>query len=200
MLPKALAVPARHGSSTFRRRNKEFVTIAYGEKTTLRPPIRGRSEAGTRVSAIRRVNEHVLAVGFCKAFSAVDSEACRMDLPIVIKVLNEIWMADIESYWIVGGLTVVIAAVMRAMLPMKGLALVFAPAIFFGGLAGIYAAREMALAIVPDRIANLIATATFGMIVALVVMVLAFRCVDAAIRIRRPLTNTPDRARMPART
>ena len=42
----------------------------------------------------------------------------------VFKVLDDIAMADSMSYWIVAALTLLVFMVMRAMLPVKGLAAV----------------------------------------------------------------------------
>jgi hypothetical protein len=119
-----------------------------------------------------------------------------MDHEAIAKILSDILMADSESYWIIGGLPLVIVAVMRAMLPVKSLALVFAPAIFWGGLAGIYVMRELGFVAAHEKNANVVFTAALGMIVAMIVMLLATRLVDMATRIRRPLTNSPGPARL----
>jgi len=110
-----------------------------------------------------------------------------MDHRAVIEVLGEVLRANAESRWIVGFLALMIVLIMRTMLPRKGLALVFAPGIVFGGLAGIYAMRALGVALMPDRTSNLVATATLGMMGATVLMLLLTRLVDAATRIRRPL-------------
>lgn len=113
----------------------------------------------------------------------------------VFKVLGDIAMADSMSYWIVGALTLLVFMVMRAMLPVKGLAVVFAPAIFWGGLTGIYALSQLGFSVSTEKSANLVVQAGLGMIVALLVMLVLTRLVDAATRIRTPLTNDPKRLR-----
>lgn len=105
----------------------------------------------------------------------------------ILRVLGDIAAADSLSYAIVGTLTLLVFVVMRAMLPVKGLAVVFAPAIFWGGLTGIYAASSWGLLVSKDKAANIAATATPGMIAALVVMVVLARLVDIATRVRAPL-------------
>ena len=105
----------------------------------------------------------------------------------VLKVLGDIAAADGPSYGIVGALTVIVFVVMRTMLPVKSLACVFAPVIFWGGLAGIYAASTWGFAVGTDKAANTVATAGLGMIAALVVMVVLTRLAEAAMRIRAPL-------------
>jgi hypothetical protein len=104
----------------------------------------------------------------------------------VFKVLGEIAMADGLSYGIVGALTLVTFALMHAMLPVKGLAYVFSPALFWGGLVGIYIASEFGLAVGTEKAVNSAAAGTAGMIGALVVMVLLARLVDAVSRVRAP--------------
>ncbi len=112
-----------------------------------------------------------------------------MSLEQGLKVLSDIAMADTTSYWIVGALTLLVFAVMRAMLPVKALAIVFAPFIFWGGLAGIYACTHFGLVMSHDKASNVVVTSTFGMLIALVVMMLLTRAVGAMTRIRNPLTN-----------
>ncbi len=111
-----------------------------------------------------------------------------MSFEVVFKALSDIAMADTSSYWIVATLTFLVVLVMRAMLPVKGLAFVFAPAIFWGGLSGIYAMREAGLVIATEPAANDVATATLGMIVAVVIMLLLVRLAGALVRISKPLS------------
>ncbi|MBL8847631.1 MAG: hypothetical protein JNN24_17855 [Hyphomicrobium zavarzinii] len=113
----------------------------------------------------------------------------------VFKVLDDIAMADSMSYWIVAALTLLVFMVMRAMLPVKGLAAVFAPAIFWGGLTGIYALNNLGFSVSTEKSANIVVQAGLGMIVALLVMLALTRLVEAATRIRTPLTNDPKRLR-----
>jgi hypothetical protein len=109
----------------------------------------------------------------------------------VLDVMRDIAMADALSYWIVGGLTLVVFVVMRSMLPVKGLATVFAPAIFWGGLAGVYALSYWGFVASSEKSTNIAATSALGMIAALVVMVALTRLADALIRIRKPPVATP---------
>lgn len=113
----------------------------------------------------------------------------------VFKILSDIAAADSLSYWIVGALTLVLFVVMRAMLPVKSLSIVFAPAVFWGGLTGIYAAANWGFVVSSqDNAANAVATSVLGMIVALIVMVLLTRLFDALMSIRNPISNAPPAA------
>jgi hypothetical protein len=113
----------------------------------------------------------------------------------VFKALSDIATADTMTYFIVGGLTALVFLIMRAMLPVKSLALVFAPAMFWGGLVGIYTLRELAFVVSSERSAHTLAASVTGMIVALFVMVALVRLVQAVNRIRKPLTNDLSRTR-----
>jgi hypothetical protein len=106
-----------------------------------------------------------------------------------LTVLANIAAADGLTYGIVGALTLIVSVVMRAMLPVKGLASVFAPAVFWGGLVGIYAAGRLGLAVSSEKAVNHAATAALGMIAALLAMVLLTRLVGAVMRIRTPLAG-----------
>lgn len=113
----------------------------------------------------------------------------------LFKILSDIAAADSLSYGIVGALTLVAFVIMRAMLPVKGLAIVFAPAIFWGGLAGIYTASVWGFAVSTEKAVNVVAASVLGMIVALLVMVALARLADAATRIRDPLAAPADAGR-----
>lgn len=117
----------------------------------------------------------------------------------LFKVLSDISMADSTSYWIVGALTLLVFVVMRAMLPVKSLAIVFVPAIFWGGLCGIYGMRELGFVASSERSANIVATATIGMVAALVIVMLTVRLIEAATRIRKTPVATPVSAPRPRR-
>jgi hypothetical protein len=107
----------------------------------------------------------------------------------ISKVLSDILAADTMSYWIVGALAVLGTVIMRSMLPSKMLAIVFLPGIFWGGLAGIYAATYFGLVVTTERSAQIVISGTAGMGIALCILVLAARAVDSALRIRKPLTH-----------
>lgn len=107
----------------------------------------------------------------------------------VFKAVADIAMADSASYAIVGALTLVGFTIMRAMLPVKGLSLVLAPAIFWGGLSGIYAFGMLGLSLLGHELANVVVAAAVGMSAALMAMILLLRGLDAAMRIRKPLTR-----------
>jgi hypothetical protein len=112
----------------------------------------------------------------------------------IFKALSDIAAADSMTYFIVGGLTALVFLIMRAMLPVKSLATVFAPGLFWGGLVGIYTLRQLAFVISSERSAHIMAASAVGMIVALLVMVVLVRLVQSVNRIRNPLTNDPGRA------
>ncbi len=115
----------------------------------------------------------------------------------LFKLLSDIAAADSQSYWIVGALTLIAFLIMRVMLPVKGLAIVFAPAIFWGGLAGIYTAAAWGLVLSTEKAVNVVAASVIGMIVALLVMVALTRLADVAMRNRTPLAAPVEAARRP---
>jgi hypothetical protein len=108
-----------------------------------------------------------------------------MVLDATLEILRGIGQADEASYVIVGVLTLLAFAVMRAMLPVKGLSWVFAPALFWGGLAGIYACRMAGLFYSTEHSTNAAVGAMLGMIAALVVM-MVLTCLCGAITARKP--------------
>jgi len=112
-----------------------------------------------------------------------------MMLEHIHKAFSDIIMADSLSYWIVGALTLLAFLVMRAMFPSKSLAIVYAPALFWGGLAGIYIANQAGFYVGTERSAQIVVSSTFGMCAALLIMIGLTRLVDAILRIRSPLTN-----------
>lgn len=113
----------------------------------------------------------------------------------LFKMLSDIAAADAMAYWIVGALAALAFVLMRAMLPMKGLSYVFAPALFWGGLVGIYTLTELGFVVSTERSVQIVAAAIAGMTAALFVMLFLTRLVDAVTRIRKPLANHPGRAR-----
>ena len=119
-----------------------------------------------------------------------------MSLDAVLEVVRGIAMADSMSYWLVGTLTLVAFVLMRAMLPVKGLSLVFAPILFWGGLTALYAARHSSYVLSGEKSVQIVAVSTFGMMVALVAMMALVRFVDVLTRIRRPVANSVARARV----
>jgi hypothetical protein len=122
-----------------------------------------------------------------------------MSQEAVFEILGHIAQADATSYWIVAGLTALVFAVMRAMLPVKGLAFVLAPAVFWGGLSGIYALTTWGVHFTSERHANVVLSGVIGMVAALVVMIVLLRILEAVFRIRRPLTRTPQPTLAPRR-
>lgn len=116
-----------------------------------------------------------------------------MSLEPILDVVRGIAMADSMSYWLIGTLTAVAFLLMRAMLPVKGLAYVFAPAIFWGGLTGLYAARELAIVVTGEETVHTIVVSTAGMIVALFLMMCLVRLADWATRATKPVTNSAAR-------
>jgi hypothetical protein len=112
-----------------------------------------------------------------------------MMLEDIHKALGDIVMADTLSYWIVAALTALAFTVMRAMLPSKALAIVFAPGLFWGGLAGIYLANQIGFFVSTERSAQIVVTSTLGICGALLIMIAVTRLVEAAMRIRSPLTH-----------
>jgi hypothetical protein len=80
---------------------------------------------------------------------------------------------------------------------VKGLAYVITPAMFWGGLVGIYTASTSGIVVSTEKAVNSAITATLGMIGALVVAVLLTRLVEAALRIRSPLAYDASADRRP---
>jgi hypothetical protein len=117
----------------------------------------------------------------------------------VLKVMGDIAMADSLSYWLVGALTALVFAVMRAMLPVKSLAFVLAPAVFWGGLSGIYTLSLLGIYFTTDKSANVIVSAAIGMVAALFLMIVLLRLLGSLFRIRTPLTRTADTAHLEPR-
>jgi hypothetical protein len=108
-----------------------------------------------------------------------------------LRVMSEVATADGLSHGIVGALTVIVFVIMRAMLPVKSLALVFAPGIYMGGLVGVFLGRHWNLVLTTEKEANLVVWATTGMIAGLLVMMLLARAFDALTRIRNPVGTNP---------
>lgn len=117
----------------------------------------------------------------------------------ILKVMGDIAMADSMSYWLVGALTALVFVIMRTMLPVKSLSLVFAPAVFWGGLCGLYTLSMLGISFTADKSVNGIISATIGMIVALLLMIVLVRLVGAVFRMRTPLTRTNDMAHLAPR-
>lgn len=105
------------------------------------------------------------------------------------KVVGDIAAADAVGYGIVSVLTVIVYLIMRAMLPAKGLANIFAPAVFWGGLVGIYLVPTFGFSIRGEPAATTAAAATAGMVGAFLVMMALVRLFEAATRIRTPLST-----------
>lgn len=113
-----------------------------------------------------------------------------MSFEAIFKVIADIAMtADALSYGIVGALVLAAFVLMHAMLPVKDLAYMFAPALFWGGLVGIYTAKVSGLVISTEKAVDNTVAATAGMVGALVVLVLLTRLVEAVVRIRKPLAS-----------
>ncbi|MGE0022595.1 MAG: hypothetical protein AB7S70_03065 [Hyphomicrobium sp.] len=110
-------------------------------------------------------------------------EASRMRYEDAVHVLTGIAAADSTAYWVVGALTLLVFLVMWTMLPLKSLAMLFAPAMFWSGLTGLYTATWMGFAVSPDKAANIAGTSALGMMVGLVVMTLITHAVIGATRI-----------------
>lgn len=117
----------------------------------------------------------------------------------ILKVMGDIAMADSLSYWLVGALTALVFVIMRTMLPVKSLSLLFAPAVFWGGLCGIYTLSMLGIYFTSDKSANGIISATIGMVAALLLMIALVRLIGAIFRIRTPLTRTNDMAHLEPR-
>ena len=96
------------------------------------------------------------------------------------ETLNHIFSVDAFTFYVVGGLTVWAAVLVRLMTDSTALAFLFMPFINFGALAGIFVCRELSVVFSQEKDSNLIVSALVGMIVALLIMLLATRLVYAS--------------------
>lgn len=113
-----------------------------------------------------------------------------MSLEAVWEVVRGIALADSLSYWLIGALTAIAFPLMRITMPSPGLAVVFAPGLFWGGLTAVYAARHYGIVVSNDKAAQTVAAGVVGLIVALLAMALLVRLFHSATRVRRPVTNS----------
>lgn len=124
-------------------------------------------------------------------FGSGDGEAdarLAMGLEAIFKVLGDIaTTADATGYGVVGALVLAAFVLMHAMLPVKDLAYLFAPGLFWGGLVGIYIAKISGFVVSAEEAVNSTVAATAGMVGALFVLVLLTRLLEALVRIRKPL-------------
>jgi hypothetical protein len=81
---------------------------------------------------------------------------------------------------------------MCALFPAKSLAMLYAPALFVGGLVGIYACQRNGLFFTSDEAANAVISATAGLVVALFAAVVVTRLAFAATRLSAPVDTSKD--------
>lgn len=103
-----------------------------------------------------------------------------------VQILRGILSASATGWAVSGGLAAVAFAAMRAVLPVKALASIYAPALLFGGLAGIYVCQQYGLTFSRDEASNAVIAATGGLVVALFAAVLATRIAYAVSRVTVP--------------
>lgn len=106
------------------------------------------------------------------------------------KIWSDIVAADWVSYAIVGVMTVAVFAIMRAALSTKLLAILFAPAIFWSGLTGIYLAPILDISIPGEKTATAAATAAGAMILTVLILTLLARGIEAALDARAASRTT----------
>jgi hypothetical protein len=93
----------------------------------------------------------------------------------MLETLDGILLANTYTYSVVGVLTVFAGLLVRHMTSSTALAIIYAPALAFGALAGVYYCREIGLIVTFDNNANIVATAGIGMLVACMVMLVLTR-------------------------
>jgi hypothetical protein len=109
-----------------------------------------------------------------------------------VQVLRGILSASSTGWAVSGGLVIVAFAAMRAVLPVKGLATLYAPALLFGGLAGIFVCQQNGLVFSHDEASNAVIAATGGLVVALFAAVLATRVAHVVSRVAAPEDTSAD--------
>ncbi|WP_333793158.1 hypothetical protein [Hyphomicrobium sp.] len=98
-----------------------------------------------------------------------------------LQIWSDIAAADRTSYAIVGVMTLAVFAIMRTALSTKLLAILFAPAIFWSGLTGIYLVPILGLSIPGEKTATAAAAAGCAMIVTVLVLTLLARGIETAL-------------------
>lgn len=115
-----------------------------------------------------------------------------------VQVIRDVFAADGLAWAVTCGLTVVSFIGMRAALPVKSLATLYAPALLVGGLTGIYAFERHWITFTSDAAANKVIGATAGSMATLLAAVLTTRLLYAVSRQKSP-RNSPGAPVMPAR-
>jgi hypothetical protein len=109
-----------------------------------------------------------------------------------IQVFNGLWAVSATGWAVSGGLTLVAFGVMRALFPVKSLATIYAPALFLGGLIGIYVCRSNALVWTRDEASNAVISATLGLVVALLAAIAVTLFAYWASRVAAPEDTSRD--------
>lgn len=91
--------------------------------------------------------------------------------------LNMIVSVDVFTISVVGVLTAWASIMIRHMTGSTVLSLAFCPAIYLGALVGIYQCREFDLLFSTDNDTNIIMSACFGMIAAMLIMLVLTRMI-----------------------
>lgn len=110
----------------------------------------------------------------------------------VVEVFHGILAVSAAGWAVCAGLTLVAFMVMRALFPVKSLATIYAPALFFGGLVGIYACQHNGLFFMRDEASNAVVSATAGLVVTLLAAIVVTRLVYAATRLAAPEHTSKD--------
>lgn len=109
-----------------------------------------------------------------------------------VQVLRGILSASTTGWAVSGGLVALAFVAMRTVLPAKALATIYAPALLFGGLAGIYACQKNGFIFSPDEASNAVIAATAGLVAALLAAVMATRIIYALSRVAAPQDRSAD--------
>jgi hypothetical protein len=110
----------------------------------------------------------------------------------VAQVFHGILAVNATGWAVSGALSLVAFVVMRTVFPVKALATIYAPALLFGGLAGIYVCQRNGLFWTSDEASNAVISATAGFVAALFAAIVATRLVYAATRRSAPEDTSKD--------
>lgn len=107
----------------------------------------------------------------------------------MLDILGAILNASTLTYWVAATMTVAAGSIVHIMTASWTITGVFVPAVWFGGLAGVYAFRAAGITLMPEQETNIVLTACAGMIVAALLVFLCIRCVYALGDLKKPVVK-----------
>jgi hypothetical protein len=105
----------------------------------------------------------------------------------MLETVRDILAADTFCYTISIILAVLSGVIISSATSSFGMGALYTPGIAFGGLAGIYAFREMGILLTRDHYADVVISAGAGTLAGLIAMMILTRLVYAATGIRKPV-------------